>query len=173
MYLRNKNSYLSLANLMKLLLWLWFCVSYFRSHVFKSKTIKRFSFGKKFHFHANNFFIVTSSSSLKPCKPKHQHSDSHLLSLYFFHRGSGEILLKYQLDSSCVIMSLILVTNEFCKAFILQRESYLPTFFVISWQISNRSEAHLELNSLRRKNDCALIIKGDSLEVCLKWPSSE
>ena len=80
------------------------------------------------------------------------------------------MLLKYQLDSSCVIMSLILVTNEFCKAFILQRESYLPTFSVISWQISNRSEAHLELNSLRRKNDCALIIKGDSLEVCLKWP---
>lgn len=35
-------------------------------------------------------------------------------------------------------------------------------------QISNRSEAHLELNSLRRKNDCALIIKGDSLEVCLR-----
>ena len=70
-------------------------------------------------------------------------------------------------------MSLILVTNVFCKAFILQRESYLPTFFVTSWQISNRSEAHLELNSLRRKNDCALIIKGDSLEVCLKWPSSE
>ena len=33
------------------------------------------------------------------------------------------------------------------------------------FQISNRSEAHLELNSLRRKNDCALIIKGDSLEV--------
>ena len=95
-----------------------------------------------------------------------------MLSLYFFHRSSGEMLLKYQLDSSCVIMSLILVTNVFCKAFILQRESYLPTF-VISWQISNRSEAHLELNSLRRKNDCALIIKGDSLEVRLKWPSSE
>ncbi|XP_029184448.2 probable phospholipid-transporting ATPase IIA isoform X1 [Acropora millepora] len=35
-------------------------------------------------------------------------------------------------------------------------------------QISNRSEAHLELNSLRRKNDCALIIKGDSLDVCLR-----
>ncbi|XP_022779595.1 probable phospholipid-transporting ATPase IIB, partial [Stylophora pistillata] len=34
-------------------------------------------------------------------------------------------------------------------------------------QISNRSEAHLELNSLRRKNDCALIIKGDSLEICI------
>ena len=82
------------------------------------------------------------------------------------------MLFKYQLDSSCVIMSLILVTKVFYKAFILPRESYLPTFFVIFWQISNRSEAHLELNSLRRKNDCALIIKGDSLEVCLKWPSS-
>lgn len=35
-------------------------------------------------------------------------------------------------------------------------------------QISNRSEAHLELNSLRRKNDCALIIKGESLDVCLR-----
>ena len=41
--------------------------------------------------------------------------------------------------------------------------SNLIVFF--SFQISNRSEAHLELNSLRRKNDCALIIKGDSLEV--------
>ena len=33
------------------------------------------------------------------------------------------------------------------------------------FQVHNRAEAHLELNSLRRKNDCALIIKGDSLEV--------
>lgn len=40
-------------------------------------------------------------------------------------------------------------------------------------QISNRSEAHLELNSLRRKNDCALIIKGDSLEVCLRHYEQE
>ena len=38
--------------------------------------------------------------------------------------------------------------------------------------VTTRSDAHLELNSFRRKNDCALIIKGDSLEVNLqkkKW----
>ena len=37
-------------------------------------------------------------------------------------------------------------------------------------QVHNRAEAHLELNSLRRKNDCALIIKGDSLEVRTSLP---
>lgn len=31
--------------------------------------------------------------------------------------------------------------------------------------VSDRSEAHRELNAYRRKNDCALIITGDSLEV--------
>uniref|UniRef100_A0A8C3VID1 Phospholipid-transporting ATPase n=1 Tax=Catharus ustulatus TaxID=91951 RepID=A0A8C3VID1_CATUS len=36
-------------------------------------------------------------------------------------------------------------------------------------QVTNRGEAHLELNAFRRKHDCALVISGDSLEVCLKY----
>ncbi|KAK2503956.1 hypothetical protein MC885_014670 [Smutsia gigantea] len=35
--------------------------------------------------------------------------------------------------------------------------------------VTSRGEAHLELNSFRRKHDCALVISGDSLEVCLKY----
>ncbi|KTG32692.1 hypothetical protein cypCar_00024261, partial [Cyprinus carpio] len=35
--------------------------------------------------------------------------------------------------------------------------------------VTTRSEAHLELNAFRRKHDCALVISGDSLEVCLKY----
>uniref|UniRef100_A0ABI8AAA0 Phospholipid-transporting ATPase n=1 Tax=Felis catus TaxID=9685 RepID=A0ABI8AAA0_FELCA len=35
--------------------------------------------------------------------------------------------------------------------------------------VTNRSEAHLELNAFRRKHDCALVISGDSLEICLKY----
>ncbi|XP_075427668.1 putative phospholipid-transporting ATPase IIA [Ascaphus truei] len=35
--------------------------------------------------------------------------------------------------------------------------------------VANRGEAHLELNAFRRKHDCALVISGDSLEVCLKY----
>lgn len=31
--------------------------------------------------------------------------------------------------------------------------------------MTNRGEAHLELNAFRRKHDCALVISGDSLEV--------
>ena len=31
--------------------------------------------------------------------------------------------------------------------------------------VTDRGEAHLELNSLRRKNEAALIITGDSLQV--------
>lgn len=37
--------------------------------------------------------------------------------------------------------------------------------FYVFWQVSNRGEAHLELNAFRRKHDCALVISGDSLEV--------
>ena len=39
-----------------------------------------------------------------------------------FNRSSGENLLKYELDSSSVIMSLILMTTLFYKAVILQGE---------------------------------------------------
>ncbi|XP_066572153.1 putative phospholipid-transporting ATPase IIB isoform X2 [Amia ocellicauda] len=39
--------------------------------------------------------------------------------------------------------------------------------------VSNRGEAHLELNAFRRKHDCALVISGDSLEVCLKYYEHE
>ncbi|XP_053570821.1 probable phospholipid-transporting ATPase IIB isoform X2 [Bombina bombina] len=39
--------------------------------------------------------------------------------------------------------------------------------------VSSRSEAHLELNSFRRKHDCALVVAGDSLEVCLKYYEHE
>lgn len=34
-------------------------------------------------------------------------------------------------------------------------------------QVTNRGEAHLELNAFRRKHDCALVISGDSLEVLM------
>ncbi|KAI2649470.1 putative phospholipid-transporting ATPase IIA [Labeo rohita] len=39
----------------------------------------------------------------------------------------------------------------------------------IQIEVTTRSEAHLELNAFRRKHDCALVISGDSLEVCLKY----
>ena len=35
--------------------------------------------------------------------------------------------------------------------------------------VTNRSEAHHELNAFRRKQDTALVIRGDSLEVCLEY----
>uniref|UniRef100_A0A8C3F8A4 Phospholipid-transporting ATPase n=1 Tax=Chrysemys picta bellii TaxID=8478 RepID=A0A8C3F8A4_CHRPI len=39
--------------------------------------------------------------------------------------------------------------------------------------VISRGEAHLELNAFRRKHDCALVISGDSLEVCLKYYEHE
>ncbi|XP_076448860.1 putative phospholipid-transporting ATPase IIB isoform X2 [Babylonia areolata] len=40
-------------------------------------------------------------------------------------------------------------------------------------RVTDRAQAHLELNSLRRKNDAALVISGDSLQVCLKYYEHE
>ncbi|KAM5304023.1 putative phospholipid-transporting ATPase IIB isoform 3-T3 [Glossophaga mutica] len=39
--------------------------------------------------------------------------------------------------------------------------------------VASREEAHLELNAFRRKHDCALVISGDSLEVCLRYYEHE
>ncbi|ELT89087.1 hypothetical protein CAPTEDRAFT_193806 [Capitella teleta] len=39
--------------------------------------------------------------------------------------------------------------------------------------VNSRSEAHLELNAFRRKCDDVLVIRGDSLEVCLKFYEHE
>uniref|UniRef100_A0A8C2CD35 Phospholipid-transporting ATPase n=1 Tax=Cyprinus carpio TaxID=7962 RepID=A0A8C2CD35_CYPCA len=47
--------------------------------------------------------------------------------------------------------------------------SYPTQCLLHGLQVTTRSEAHLELNAFRRKHDCALVISGDSLEVCLKY----
>ena len=39
--------------------------------------------------------------------------------------------------------------------------------------VTSRAEAHQELNAFRRKQDAALIIKGESLEVCLEYYEHE
>lgn len=36
-----------------------------------------------------------------------------------------------------------------------------------------RTEAHQELNAFRRKQDCALVVSGESLEVCLQYYQHE
>ncbi|XP_022661121.1 probable phospholipid-transporting ATPase IIA isoform X2 [Varroa jacobsoni] len=39
--------------------------------------------------------------------------------------------------------------------------------------VTDRTEAHEEMNSFRKKNDAALVISGDSLEVCLRYYAAE
>ncbi|XP_070575156.1 probable phospholipid-transporting ATPase IIB isoform X2 [Ptychodera flava] len=39
--------------------------------------------------------------------------------------------------------------------------------------VLNRTDAHLELNAFRRKNDCALVIKGDDMDMCLQFYEHE
>ena len=47
--------------------------------------------------------------------PWDQNLNSHLLSLFISYRSSGEKLIKYQANSSCVITSVILMTTLFYK----------------------------------------------------------
>lgn len=39
--------------------------------------------------------------------------------------------------------------------------------------VMTRTDAHLELNQFRRKQDCALVVSGESLEVCLQYYQDE
>ena len=54
--------------------------------------------------------------------------NSHLLALFISYRSSGEKLMKYQGNSSCLIVSVILMTTVFYKAVILQQESWCWSF---------------------------------------------
>lgn len=45
--------------------------------------------------------------------------------------------------------------------------------FYVFRSIKNRTEAHLELNNFHRKSDCPLIIRGEDLELCMKFYSTE
>ena len=62
--------------------------------------------------------------------------NSHLLPLFISYVSSREKLIKYQVNSPCVIMSVILMTTLFYKALILQGEIWC-------WSI-------LGLNSIKR-----------------------
>ena len=53
---------------------------------------------------------------------------SHLLPLFIFYRNGAEKFIKYQANSSCVIISLILMTTLFYKALILQGEIWCWSF---------------------------------------------
>ena len=55
-------------------------------------------------------------------KPEDQNLNSHLLLPFISYRSSEERLIKYQANSSCVIMSVILMTTLFYKALILKGE---------------------------------------------------
>ena len=57
--------------------------------------------------------ILDQHASLNPLNPN---TNSHLLSLYSSYRSSREKFLECQLNSSCMINPLILVTKLFCEA---------------------------------------------------------
>lgn len=40
-------------------------------------------------------------------------------------------------------------------------------------KVVTRTDAHLELNAFRRRSDCALVISGESLDVCLSYYQQE
>ena len=55
-------------------------------------------------------------------KPQDQNLNSHLLPTFISYRSSREKLIKHQANSSCVIISVILMTTLFYKELILQGE---------------------------------------------------
>ena len=57
-----------------------------------------------------------------PLNHKIKNLNSHLLSIFISYRSSGEKLIKYQANSFCVIMLVILMTTMFYNALILQGE---------------------------------------------------
>ena len=55
--------------------------------------------------------VTQKFPGLNPLNPKIKNLNSHLLPLFISYRSSGEKLIKFQANSSCVIMSIILMNN--------------------------------------------------------------
>ena len=68
----------------------------------------------------NDISLTIQAFSLS--KPQDQNLNSRLLPQFISYRSSGEKLIKYQANSSCVIISVILMITVFYKALILQGE---------------------------------------------------
>ena len=68
-----------------------------------------------------NQILLTTGNSFNPLKPNIK-IKILICCPYLFSRSSGKNLLKYQLDSSSVIRSSILMTTVFYKEVILQGE---------------------------------------------------
>ena len=66
--------------------------------------------------------LLTTCNSFNPLKPNIKIQILICCPYLFSNRSSGENLLKYQLDSSSVIRSSILMTTVFYKELILQGE---------------------------------------------------
>ena len=68
------------------------------------------------------FHNYTVRHVFNPLNHKIKNLNSHLLPLFISYRSSGEKLIKYQANSFCVIIVVILMTTLFHKALILQGE---------------------------------------------------
>ena len=55
--------------------------------------------------------VTQKFPGFNPLNPKIKNLNSHLLPLFISYIGSGEKLIKFQANSSCVIMSIILMNN--------------------------------------------------------------
>ena len=65
---------------------------------------------------------LNSLAKLLTLKTPRSNLNSHLLPLFISYRSSGQMLINYQANSSCAIMSIILMTTLSYKALILQAE---------------------------------------------------
>ena len=61
-------------------------------------------------------------ADVSTAKPEDRNLNSQLLPLLISYRSNREKLIKYQANSSCVIMSVILMTTLFYKALRFQGE---------------------------------------------------
>ena len=67
-------------------------------------------------------YIVLDLTFINPFNPNIKILNSHVLALFVSYRSGGENLIKYQANSSCVVVFVILITTLFYKALMLQGE---------------------------------------------------
>ncbi|KJH52958.1 phospholipid-translocating P-type ATPase, flippase [Dictyocaulus viviparus] len=128
-------------------------------------------------YHAAKMSITERSQTMQSCVNRMLEKDLQLLCLTGVEdRLQDQVTTSLELLRNAGIKIWMLTGDKLETAICIAKSSGLfsrTDNVHVFGSVQNRTEAHSELNALRRKSDVALVMQGSALNVCLQYYEAE
>ncbi|KAE9418680.1 hypothetical protein Angca_003206, partial [Angiostrongylus cantonensis] len=128
-------------------------------------------------YHAAKMSITERSQTMQSCVNRMLEKDLQLLCLTGVEdRLQDQVTTSLELLRNAGIKIWMLTGDKLETAICIAKSSGLfsrTDNVHVFGSVKNRTEAHSELNALRRKSDVALVMQGSALNVCLQYYEAE